>query len=226
MPLTNSHEMPVPSSRFPVRCDGPSSIENPHPREGAVTGGMSMRDLYEHVGVFYGHLLQASRGRRTMGAKVRARVESALQAPAEVAPERTAAVDRHAVFARLSAHEISQNETARRAGITSSHLSQIVNGLRNPSPVMLKRLHGVLFRRARSEAPVEPTQVKVLGWRKGERRGIVVHDAGGHGSESITAGPGPLGSAGRDAKRVRCPIAPPMYRVFRLFRQDTSCVNA
>lgn len=48
--------------------------------------------------------------------------------------------------------------------------------------------HGVLFRRARSEARVVPTEVEVLGWRKGERRVVVVRGAGGPGGESIRSG--------------------------------------
>ena len=123
-----------------------------------------------------------------MGPKVRARVESALQAPAEVAPAHTAFVDCHAVFARLNAHGISQNEAARRAGISSGHLSQIVNGLRDPSPGVLKRLHGLLFRRTRSVARVVPAELKVLGWREGGRCGVVVRGAGGACGESIGAG--------------------------------------
>ncbi len=157
-------------------------------RERAREMGMSMRELAERVGVSYGYMVQASRGRRTMGPKVRARVESALEAPAEIAPARVPEVDRHAVFARLNAHGISQNEAARRAGISSGHLSQIVNGDRVPSPGVLKRLHGVLFRRARSEARVVPAEVEVLGWRKGGRHGVVVRGAGGPGGESIRAG--------------------------------------
>lgn len=46
----------------------------------------------------------------------------------------------------------------------------------------------MLFRRARSEARVVPAEVEVLGWRKGERRGVVVRGAGDPGSESIRAG--------------------------------------
>ena len=78
----------------------------------------------------------------------------------------------------MNAHGINQNEVARRAGISSCHLSQIMNGSRNPSPGVLKRLHGVLFQRTQAER-VMPTEVKVLGWRKGERSGIVVRGAGG-----------------------------------------------
>ncbi len=178
----------LPEQGFVERSEAAVVGESSRIRERAREMGMSMRDLAERVGVSYGYMVQASRGHRTMGPKVRARVESALEAPVEIAPARTAAVDRDAVFERLNAHGISQNEAARRAGISSGHLSQIVNGLRDPSPGVLKRLHGVLFRRTRSEARVVPAEVKVVGWRKGQRRGIVVRGAGGPGGESIRSG--------------------------------------
>ena len=161
----------VPAQGFVERSEAVVVGESSRIRERARELGMSMRDLAERVGVSYGYMVQASRGHRTMGPKVRARVESALEAPVEIAPARTAAVDRYAVFERLNAHGISQNEAARRAGISSGHLSQIVNGLRDPSPGVLKRLHGVLFRRAGRA-----------------RRGIVVRGAGGPGSGSIRPG--------------------------------------
>ena len=46
---------------------------------------------------------------------------------------------------------------------------------------MLKRLHGVLFQKTGAEERVVLAEVKVLGWRKGERRGMVVRGAGGPG---------------------------------------------
>ena len=70
----------------------------------------------------------------------------------------------------MNAHGFSQNEVARRAGISSANLSQIMNGRNNPSPVVLKKLHGVLFQPTKAER-VMPAEVKVLGWRKGERSG-------------------------------------------------------
>ena len=85
-----------------------------------------------------------------------------------------------AVWERMNAHDISQNEVARRAGISSGHLSQIMSGQRSPSPGVLKRLHGVLFQRTAAER-VMPAEVKVMGWRKGERSGMVVKGAGGPG---------------------------------------------
>ena len=156
------------------------SGESSYIRERARELGMSMQDLAERAGVSYGYMVQASRGHRNMGVKVQARVESALEAPVKVAPARCADVDRQAVWDRMNAHGISQNEVARRAGVSSGHLSQIMNGSRNPSPEVLKRLHGVLFQRTKAER-VMPAEVKVLGWRKGERSGMVVRGAGGPG---------------------------------------------
>ena len=139
-----------------------------------------MRDLADRVGVSYGYMTQVSRGQRNIGVKVQARVESALEAPAKVVPADCASVDREVVWSRMDAHGLSQNEVARRAGISSGHLSMIMCGKANPSPGVLKRLHGVLFQRAREER-VMPAEVKVLGWRKGERHGMVVRGAGGPG---------------------------------------------
>ena len=154
--------------------------ESSYIRERAREQGMSMQDLADRVGVSYGYMTQVSRGHRNMDVKVQARVESALEAPAKVAPARCASVDREAVWERMDAHGFSQNEVARRAGISSAHLSQIMTGRNNPSPDVLKRLHGVLLQPSKAER-VMPAEVKVLGWRKGERRGMVVRGAGGPG---------------------------------------------
>ncbi len=142
--------------------------------------GMTMGDLAERVGISYGYLIQVSRGHRNMSAGVQARVEAALEGPVEVAPARCAEVDREAMWERMNAHDISQNEVARRAGVSSGHLSQIMTGRRSPSPGTLKRLHRALFQPTPAER-VMPAEVKVLGWRKGERSGMVVRGAGGPG---------------------------------------------
>ena len=57
---------------------------------------------------------------------------------------------------------------------------EIMNGRNSPSAVVLRKLHGVLFKPTRAER-VMPAEVKVLGWRKGERSGMVVRGAGGPG---------------------------------------------
>ena len=166
-------------------------------REHARAMGMNMRELAERVGVSYGYMTQVSRGRRNMGVKVQARVQSALETQATVASAQCASVDREAVWDRMDLLGISQNEVARRAGVSSSHLSQVMAGRATPSPGLLKKLHGVLYQRA--EERVMPAEVKVLGWRKGERRGTVVRGAGGPGHISgggtvRTGGPVPWGA--------------------------------
>ena len=155
------------------------SGESCYIRERARERGMSMRDLADRVGVPHGYMTQVARGQNNMGVKVQARVESALEAPATVAAATCATVNLQAVWNRMNAQEISQNEVARRAGISSAHLSNIISGKANPSPGVLKRLHAVLFQRSKEEERVMPAEVKVLGWRKGERSGMVVRDDGG-----------------------------------------------
>ena len=152
--------------------------ESSYIRERARALGMSMRDLAERVGVTPGYMTEVSRGRRRMGVKVQARVEAALDAQATVAPANRACVDQQALWSRMDAHGISQNEVARRAGISSAHLSQIMTGRNNPSPSVLKKLHGVLFQPVKEERVV-PAEVKVLAWKKGDRHGVVVRGAGG-----------------------------------------------
>ncbi len=170
----------VPGQGIVYRQQDVVSGESSYIRERARELGMSMQELAERVGVSYGYMVRASRGRRVMGVKVRARVESVLRAPVKVAPAWRAGVDCQAVWDRMNAHDLSQNEVARRADISSGHLSQIINGNRNPSPGVVKRLHGVLFQRTEVER-VMPAEMKVLGWRKGERSGMVVYGAGGPG---------------------------------------------
>ncbi|MDE2860929.1 MAG: helix-turn-helix domain-containing protein [Chloroflexota bacterium] len=170
----------VPGQGIVYRQGGVVQGESSYIRERARELGMSMQELAERAKVSYGYMVQVSRGHRNMGVKVQKRVESALEAPAKVAPARCADVDRQAVWERMDAHGISQNEVARRAGVSSGHLSQIMNGSRTPSPGVLKRLHGVLFRRTAAER-VMPVELKVLGWKKGERSGMVVKGAGGPG---------------------------------------------
>ena len=48
------------------------------------------------------------------------------------------------VWAFLEEHEISQNELARRVGISSGYLSQIMRGAAHPSPQVRRDLLRVL----------------------------------------------------------------------------------
>ena len=84
----------------------------------------------------------------------------------------------------MDAIGVSQNEVARRAGISSGHLSQIMNGQRSPSAVVLRKLHGALFQKRQDPERVMPVAMKVLGWKKGERSGMVVHGARGRDGTS------------------------------------------
>ena len=47
-------------------------------------------------------------------------------------PARPSDVGRQAVWERMHALRVSQNEVARRAGVSSGHLIQIMTGTRNP----------------------------------------------------------------------------------------------
>ena len=182
----------APAKVAPATCANRQGVvvagESSYIRERARELGMSLRDLADRVGVSYSYMSMVARGHSNMGVKVQARMESALEAPVKVAPAQPACIDREAVWDRMNAHGFSQNEVARRAGISSANLSQIMNGRNNPSPGVLKRLHGVLFQPTKAER-VMPAEVKVLGWRKGERSGMVVHGAGGPGRRGKFGGP-------------------------------------
>ena len=182
----------APAKIAPARCanrqGGLVSGESSFIRERARALGMTMRELAERAGVSHGYLSQISRGRGSMGVKVQARIESVLEAPVKVAPAQPACIDPQVLWGRMDAHGFSQNEVARRAGISSSYLSQIMNGRSSPSAGVLKELHGVLFQHTEAER-VMPAEVKVLGWRKGERSGMVVHGAGGPGRRGKFGGP-------------------------------------
>ena len=93
-------------------------------RERARELGMSLKGLAEHVGVSRGYMTQVSRGERSMSPVVQARVEEALDGPARIEPAQPPTVDPRALWDRMEAHDISQNETARLAGISSGHLSR------------------------------------------------------------------------------------------------------
>ena len=176
-------------------------------RERARALGMTMRELAEKAGVSYGYLSQVSRGHKSMGVKVQARMDAALEGAANVASAQPACVEPQALWDRMDAHGISQNEVARRAGISSSHLSQIMNGKASPSATVLRNLHGVLFKKTKAEERVMPAELKVLGWRKGERSGTVVRGARGRdgtarGGAVRTGGRMPWGAKAEYAYRA------------------------
>ncbi len=177
----------VPGQGVVYRQGGYVSGETTCIRERAREMGMSMGELAEKAGVSRSFMSEVARGRRNMGVKVQQRVEALLQAPAQAGPAQKPKVDCRALWDRMEAHGWSQNETARRAGISSSLLSQVINGKRTPSGRVLRDLHGVLFQPTAAELVV-PAEVKVLAWKKGGRNGVVVQGAGGPGGGTIRTG--------------------------------------
>ncbi len=148
-------------------------------RERARALGITMKELAEKVGVSASYMTMVARGHRNMGVKLQARVEAVLGGRTKVASAQCPDIDRQFIWERMDELCVSQNEVARRAGISSAHLSQIMNGKSSPSAVVLRKLHGALFRRTQGEERVMPVAMKVLGWKKGERSGMVVHGARG-----------------------------------------------
>ena len=169
------------------RHDGPVKGESTSIRERARELGFSLKGLAEHVGVSYGYMTQVSRGQRNMSPGVQAQVEAALDGPARIEPAQPRSVDPRALWDRMDAHGYSQNHVARLAGISTGHLSQIMNGQRNPSGEVLAKLHAVLFAPTTQEL-VAPVELKVMAWKKGSRNGVVVKGAGGPGSGTIRTG--------------------------------------
>ena len=156
-------------------------------RERAREKGLSLHELADAVGVSYGYMSQVSRGQRNLSPSLQMQVEAVLDATVRVEPAERPTVDPSVLWERMDAHGWSQNEVARRAGISTGYLSDIMNGKRTPSGGVLRRLHGVLFAPSPSEL-VAPVELKVLAWKKGGRNGVVVKGAGGPGSGTIRTG--------------------------------------
>ena len=186
----------IAPAQYANRHDGPVKGESTSIRERARELGMSLKGLAEHVGVSYGYMTQVSRGQRNMSPAVQAQVEEALDGPARIEPAQPRSVDPRALWDRMEAHGYSQNQVARLAGISSGHLSHIMNGQRTPSGEVLAKLHGVLFRPSAAELVV-PAEVKVMAWKKDGRKGVVVRGAGGPGAGGNNPGGGTVRIGGR-----------------------------
>ena len=96
------------------------SSESSFIRERAREKGMTMKDLADRVGVTYGYLSSAARGHANMGAKVQARIESALDAPVRVAP--AACANRQETLASGGSTYI--RERARALGMSLKELAE------------------------------------------------------------------------------------------------------
>ena len=182
----------IAAARCANRRHGPVKGETTWIRE----LGLSMRELAERVGVSVSYLSQVARGLRNMGPAVQARMEVALEGPVRIEQSQRPTVDPRVLWDRMDAHGISQNEAARRAGISNALLSQIMHGQRTPSGQVLRKLHEVLFQPSASELVV-PAEVKVMGWKKDERQGVVIKGAGGPGAGGNNPGGGTVRIGGR-----------------------------
>ena len=171
----------VPGQGIVYRQGGVVTGESSYIRERAREKGLSMKELAIVVGVSAGYMTDVSRGQRNMSPHVQARVEAVLDAPVRVESAERATVNPRALWDRMEAHGYSQNEVGRLAGISSAHLSNIMNGKAVPSGKVLEKLHGVLFQPTAAELVV-PAEVKVMAWKKGGRNGVVVRGAGGPGA--------------------------------------------
>ena len=156
-------------------------------RELAREQGLTLRQVADRAGISYGYLVQASRGHRNLSPKVEKQVEAVLQAPVKVETAEVADIDPRVLWERMDAHSISQNEVARRVGISTGYLSQVMNGQRKPSAKVLRRLYDVLFAPSPAEL-VAPVELKVMAWKKGGRNGVVIRGAGGPGGDTIRTG--------------------------------------
>ena len=161
--------------------------ESTYLRERARERGMTLRQVAERAGLTYGYVVQVSRGQRNLSPAAQSRMETVLEAPVKVETAQPANINPQALWERMDAHGWSQNETARRAGISTAMLSQVMNGHRKPSGDLLRRLHEVLFAPSPAEL-VAPVELKVMAWKKGHRNGVVVQGAGGPGGDTMRTG--------------------------------------
>ena len=152
--------------------------ESTYLRERARERGLTLRQVADRTGLTYGYVTQVSRGQRNLSPAAQARMESVLEAPVKIKAAQPADINPQALWERMDAHGWSQNETARRAGISIGMLSQVMNGKRTPSGDLLRRLHGVLFAPSPAEQ-VAPVELRVMGWKKDGKSGVVIRGAGG-----------------------------------------------
>ena len=128
----------VPAKIEPAQCvypqGGAFSGESSYIREQARAMGMNLKGLADRVGVSSAYMTQVSRGQKHMSPAVQAKVEAELGAPVRIEAAERPTVDPRALWDRMDAHGFSQNETARRAGISSA-LSALPDHERPAHPV-------------------------------------------------------------------------------------------
>ena len=186
----------VPGQGVVYRQGGVVQGESSCIRERAREVGLSMGALADLVGVSRSYMSMASRGKRQFSPGVQAKVEAVLESPVKVEAAQCPTVDPRTLWDRMDAHGYSQNQVARLSGISTGHLSLIMNGQRTPSGDVLRRLHEVLFAPTQAEL-VAPVELKVMGWKKDDRKGMVVKGAGGPGPGGNQPGGGTVRIGGR-----------------------------
>ena len=152
--------------------------ESTYLRERAREQGLTLRQVADRTGLTYGYVVQVSRGQRNLSPAAQSRMEAVLDAPVKIEAAQLPTLDPNVLWERMDAHGWSQNETARRAGISSAMLSQVMNGHRTPSGKVLRQLHEALFAPSAAEL-VAPVELRVMAWKKGGRNGMVIKGAGG-----------------------------------------------
>ena len=177
----------VPGQGTVYRQGGIVEGQSTYVRERAREKGLSLRQVADRTGLSYKYVTQVSRGQRHLSPAAQVRMEAVLEAPVKIEAAQPADIDPRVLWERMDAHGWSQNETARRAGISAAMISQVMNGQRTPSGDVLLRLHDVLFAPSPAELVV-PVELKVMGWKKGGRNGVVVRGAGGPGGDTIRTG--------------------------------------
>ena len=127
----------VPSQGTVYRQGGVVTGESSFIRERAREMGMTMKDLGDEAGVSYSYMTQVARGRQHRGVKVQARVESALKAPAKIAPaqcgnrsETLASGGSSFIRERARSLGMTMRELAEKAGVSCGYLSEISRGHR------------------------------------------------------------------------------------------------
>ena len=152
----------VPGQGTVYRQGGVVTGESSFIRERARVMGMSMHNLADRVGVYCGYMSQVARGHSNMGVKVQARVESALQAPAKVAPAQCAnrqgcVVSGESSYIRERARELdmSLRDLADRVGVSYSYMSQVARGCSNMGVKVKARVESALEAPAKI-APAQP----------------------------------------------------------------------
>ena len=93
-------------------------------RERARERGMTLRQVADRTGLSYGYVTQVARGQRYLSPAAQARMESVLDAPVKIEAAQPADVDPQALWERMDALGLSQNEVARRVCRYSATLGQ------------------------------------------------------------------------------------------------------